>query len=185
MAQTRVAWGLDPEEPAILILDNAPTRADLHALQTLAAAHIHVVTLPPHLTHIMRPVDVFWAWAFETEYGRHLRKWVEPAALDRAYWQLPDAAAIRGRTPTRDSRVCIAFASVDAARGATSTFNARHAFCAAGLVPFNASKPLASQYVRDCEEDVERAEEAKHPGRLHTGSRVMTSAEFLARLSVA
>jgi hypothetical protein len=176
---------LDPEEPAILVLDNAPTRGDLQALQTLAAAHIHVVSLPPHLTHIMQPVDVCWAQGFKTEYGRYLKKWLNPTALERAYWQLPDAVAIRRRTATRDSRVCIAFASVDAARGATSTFNASHAFCAAGLVPFNANKPLASQYVRDCEEDVERAGEAKHPGRIHTGSRLLTSADFLASLEVA
>jgi hypothetical protein len=107
-----------------------------------------------------------------------------PDALERAYWQLPPAASIRRRTAARDSRACIAFASFDAARGATSTPNASHAFSAAGLVPFNAAKPLASQYVRNCEEDVERAEEAKHPGRIHTGSRVLTSADFLARLTV-
>jgi hypothetical protein len=187
MAQTRAAWGLDQRqaEPSIVILVNAPTRADLAAWQSLAAAHIRVVTLPPHLTHIMQPMDVCWARAFKTEYGRYLRTWVVPDALDRAYWQLPPAAAISRRTAARDSRVCIAFASVDAARAATSTFNASHGFSAAGLVPFNVGKPLASQYVRDCEEDVERAEEAKHPGRIHTGSRVLTSAEFLASLEVA
>jgi hypothetical protein len=168
VTRTRVSWGLDPAEPAILVLHNAPTRADLQALQALAAAHIHVVTLPPHLSHIMQPVDVCWARAFKTEYGRYLRKWLVPAALDRAFCQLPLAATLGRRTAARDSRVCIAFASVDAARAATSTFNASHAFSAAGLVPFNAGKPLASQHFRDCEEDVDRAEEAKHPGRTHT-----------------
>jgi hypothetical protein len=132
----------------------------------------------------MQPVDVCWARAVKTEYGRYLRTWLVPDALQRAYWQLPPAASIRRRTAARDSRACIAVAAFDAARGATSTFNASHAFSAAGLVPFNAAKPPASQYVRDCEEGVERAEEAKHPGRIHTGSRVLTSADFLAFLTV-
>jgi hypothetical protein len=43
-----VLWGLEPEKPAVLVLD-APTRADLVALRLLASNHIHVVTLPPHL----------------------------------------------------------------------------------------------------------------------------------------
>jgi hypothetical protein len=61
--------------------------------------------------------------------------------------------------------VCIAFASFDSASGAASTFNARHTLSPAGLVPFNAGRTLATQQVRDRGEDVERAEEAKHPGR--------------------
>jgi hypothetical protein len=75
-------------------------------------------------------------------------KWLVPAPLDPAYCQLPPAATLGRRTAARDSRVCIAFASVNAARAATSTFNARHALSAAGLVPFNAGKPLASKPVR-------------------------------------
>jgi hypothetical protein len=47
----RRQWGLEPAEPAILVLDNASSRADLEAMQWLRANHIHVVTLPPHLTH--------------------------------------------------------------------------------------------------------------------------------------
>jgi hypothetical protein len=81
--------------------------------------------------------------------------------------------------------VCVfALASVDTARGATSTFNASHAFSAAGMVPFEAAKPLAGQLVRDCEEDVERADEGERPRWIHTGSRVLTSADLLASLAV-
>jgi hypothetical protein len=79
--------------------------------------------------------------------------------------------------------VCIACASFDAARAATSTFNASHAFSDGGLVPFNAGRPPAGRSAGGCEEDVERAEEARHPGRMHSGSRVLTSAELLTRLA--
>ena len=183
VVQMRAQWGLGPEEEAILVLDNAPTRGDLTALEFLAANRIHVVTLPPHLTHIMQPVDVCWARAFKTAYGHWLRRYLKEGGLERAYAQLPPAASRGRRTAARDSRVCVAFAAADAAKAATSTFNASHAFAAAGLIPFNAEKPLASQYVRNCDADVERQEEAKTPLRIHTGSRVLTSPEFLERLA--
>ena len=183
VAQIRVVWKLDPAEPAILVLDNAPTRGDLAALRLLAANHIHVVTLPPHLTHIMQPVDVCWARSFKTAYGRCLRTWVKESSLEMAYAQLPPAARRGRRSAARDSRVSIAFAAADAARVATTTFNASHAFSAAGLVPFRPEKALSSQYVRNCEADVEREEEAKRPHLLHTGSRVLTSPEFLELLT--
>jgi hypothetical protein len=52
------------------------------------------------------------------------------------------------------------------------------------LVPFKVEKPLASRYVRPCDADVEREMEAKNPARLHTGSRVPTTLDFLARLAI-
>jgi hypothetical protein len=146
---------LQPEETAIPVVDNAPTRADLVALQLLASNHIHVVTFPPHLTHILRPVDACWARVFETWYGRYIRKWLEEDALAQAYAQLPPDARRARRTKASDSRVCIAFAAADAARVATTTFNASQPFPVASLVHFRVEKASASQYVRDCATDVE------------------------------
>jgi hypothetical protein len=136
---------MDPAEPAILLLDNAWSLLldDLQEMQWLRARDIHVVTLPPHLTHIMQPVDVCWARALKTEYGRCLRKWLAPEALARASAMLPPAAS-QGRSAARDSRVVIAFASAE----------------------------------------VEREMEAKNPARVHTGSRVPTTLDFLARLAI-
>jgi hypothetical protein len=57
----RVLWDLYPEGAAMLVVDNAPSRTDLVALQWPASNHIHVVTFPHHLTHILQPVDVCWA----------------------------------------------------------------------------------------------------------------------------
>jgi hypothetical protein len=178
----RVLWDLQPEEAAILVVDNTRTRADLVALQLLASNHIHLVTFPPHLTHILQPVDVCWARVFNTRYGRYIGKWLEGNALAQAYAHPPPAARRGRRTKARDSRVCIAFASAEAARVAT-TFNASHAFSVAGLVPFRVEKALAHQYVRDCATDVERGEEAKKPQLLRTSSKVLTSPEVLERLS--
>jgi hypothetical protein len=80
----------------------------------------------------MQPVDVYWARAFTTEYGRYLTKWLLIGALEQAYTQLA-AAASRGRRPVaRDPGVRVAFATIDAARNAASTFNASHTLSASG-----------------------------------------------------
>jgi hypothetical protein len=153
------------------------------APQLLASNHIHVVTFPPHLTHILRPVDACWVRVLKTRYGRYIRKRLEEDALAQACAQLPPAARRGRQTKARDSRVCIAFAAADAARVATTTFNAIHPFPVARLVHFRVQKALASQNVGDCATDVEREEEAKKPHLLHIGSKVLTSPEFLERLS--
>jgi hypothetical protein len=130
----------------------------------------------------MTPTCACWARDFNTAYGCGLRQWLVPAALDQAYWNLPPVHQSGGGL--QEIPCAHPFPAFDAARGATSTVNSRHAFSAARLVPFNASKPLASRYVRDGEEDVERPGEARQPGRIHTNSRVLTLAEFLARLAM-
>jgi hypothetical protein len=168
MAEIMALWRLGPEDPAILVLDNAPTRENLLALRLLAANHIHVVTLPPHLTHIMQPVDVRWARAFKAAYGRWLTKWLRLGALERAHSRLAPAAFRGQTTASGDSRVCISLAASDAAKGVTSTFNASHAFAAAGLVSSNVERP----FWRNCETDIEREDEAGTPHRIHTGSPV-------------
>jgi hypothetical protein len=66
IVQRRIAMGMPPTEPAILVLDNAPTRGDLAAPQSLAEKHIIVVALPRHLTHVVQPIDVCWARSFKT-----------------------------------------------------------------------------------------------------------------------
>jgi hypothetical protein len=53
----------------------------------------------------------------------------------------------------------------------------------AGLVRFNVEKRLASRHVRTCDAEVEREMEAQNPARVHTGSRVLTTLDFLARLA--
>jgi hypothetical protein len=45
-------------------------------------------------------------------------------------------------------------------------------------------KSLASYYVRPCDADVGREMESKNPAQLHTGSRVLTTLDFLASLAI-
>jgi hypothetical protein len=85
IVQRRIAVGMLPAEPAVLVLDNAPTRGDLAALQFLAEKNINVLTLPPHLTHVLRPIDVCWARSFKAAYRRFLKAYIKEDALVRAY----------------------------------------------------------------------------------------------------
>jgi hypothetical protein len=94
---------MHPGEPVVLVLDNAPTRGDLAALQFLAEKHILVVTLPPHLTHVMQPIDVCWARSFKTAYRRFLKAYIKEDALVRVY----DMNAIHpGRSRRAGVMVC-------------------------------------------------------------------------------
>jgi hypothetical protein len=145
--QTRASWGLDPAMPAILVLPNVPTSADLLALPSPAAEHISLVVLPPRPTHIMQPVHMDWRRAFKTRRGRYVRNWLVPTAIDRAHCHLPSPARIVRGFAARYSHARKAFATVDAAGEATLTYNADPAFAAARPVPFNAGKPPASPYV--------------------------------------
>jgi hypothetical protein len=167
-----------PEEPAVLVLDNAPTRGDLAALHFLAEKHIIVATLPPHLTHVMQPIDACWARSFKTAYRQFLKAYIREDALVRAYSLLGPTARTGARSKARDSRVSIAFAVVDTATMATVTFLTSHAFSATVLFPVDVRRPPGSKYVRACDDDVERQWEALKPDQLHTGSGVLTVPAF-------
>jgi hypothetical protein len=74
MAEIRALWRLDPEEPVMLVLDNAPTRGNLLALQLLVASHIDGVTLSTHLMHTMQPGHVCRARALKPAHCRWPKK---------------------------------------------------------------------------------------------------------------
>jgi hypothetical protein len=88
-----------------------------------------------------------------------------------------------GRRAARYSRVWFAFASFNAVRRATSTFDASPAFADAALVPLNAGKPLASQSRATARRMW--CGRGRPPRPIRTGSRVLISAEFLAHLAVS
>jgi hypothetical protein len=50
---------------AVLVLDSAPTRACRQAVEIIRAQNVRVVTFPPHLMHILQPIDVLWARSFK------------------------------------------------------------------------------------------------------------------------
>jgi hypothetical protein len=121
-------------------------------------------------------------WASKSEYDRYLRSrfgrapWIEPAGIP--------CLLHKDEAIARDHPIRIAFASFHGARGLTLAFKTSHALSVVGLVPCNAGRPLASQCVRDREENVDPMGEAEQPGRIHSRWRALASPEFLARLAV-
>jgi hypothetical protein len=97
------------------------------------APHIHAVTVPTPDAHRASSGRALGSGA-----DARVRALPEEVpvdeCLDRAHWHLPPPASIGRRRAARDARVCIALASLDVARGVTSTFNASRAFHATGLV---------------------------------------------------
>ena len=45
-------------EPTILIVDNHPSRISTFAIELLKQNNIHLLTMPPHASHIVQPFDV-------------------------------------------------------------------------------------------------------------------------------
>jgi hypothetical protein len=174
---------MSPGEFEILVLDNVPTRGDMIAFQFLPKNHSIAVSLPPHLTHVMQPIDVCRARSFKASYRHFLKAYTKEDVLVRSYSLLGRAAQTGARSTAGDSRVSIAFAIVDAAKTATVTFIASHCFSVTGLFPFDARKPLGSKYVRACDDDVEGGHEAMRSHLLRTGSRILTAPAFLQLLT--
>jgi hypothetical protein len=49
----------------VLFLDQAQGRGDAYAMGIFAAHNVTVVLLPPHLTHVLQPVDLVWVRQFK------------------------------------------------------------------------------------------------------------------------
>jgi hypothetical protein len=60
LTRYRARTGVAPSAEAFLILDNAQLHAHPGALRVFRANHLRVITLPPHCTHLLQPVDAVW-----------------------------------------------------------------------------------------------------------------------------
>jgi hypothetical protein len=175
----RIDMGLQGK-PAILVLDNAPTRACARALETFRAHNVHVVTFPPHLTHVLQPIDVSWARAFKT----FLRDWLRiNQKLDRRADQFRALGSpLEGASQAQQTKARLVFSVIDAAQPATTMGLSMAAFRVCGICPYSAAPVLASRYIRRAEKDAELADRAANPHRLSTGPQILTPPEFLGSL---
>jgi hypothetical protein len=62
-------------QTAILFVDSASARGNLAALEVFRAHNVLIVTLPPHLTQVLQPVDATWARCFKSGGIQRLRYW--------------------------------------------------------------------------------------------------------------
>jgi hypothetical protein len=57
------------DEEALLVLDNTRIHSNPEAIRVFRANHVRVITLPPHCTHCLQPVDVAWAKSFKDRFS--------------------------------------------------------------------------------------------------------------------
>ena len=172
-----------PGRAALLFVDGAPTRGNARALEIFRAHGIHVVTFPPHLTHVLQPVDVSWARSFKAKFVDLFRTWsspdLEPFLISRLH-------------PTRElsavmlQRGQIVAAACEAVSKTTCASLCMRAFITTGLSDhvgrFSAERPLRSRYVRDSEDDPERDGRRGVTDRMALGSRLLTADACYAEL---
>ncbi|KAK1893751.1 Tigger transposable element-derived protein 6 [Dissostichus eleginoides] len=65
-----------PDRPMLLILDNLKAHISLKAVEKAKSNRIVMLTLPPHTSHRMQPLDVTAYGPFKTLYNRALDGWM-------------------------------------------------------------------------------------------------------------
>ena len=137
-----------PGHVAVLFLDNAPTRSNMEAMEIFRMHNVRVILLPPHLTHVLQPVDVCWAKQFKAAATAALRRYEsKPVLLEAAFRELREDIS---RAPEKHKeRVRIVYSIGEAFASVTVMSSAAQGFWHAGLSPWNAAIPLASPFITD------------------------------------
>lgn len=64
------------DDPVLLIADNHSSHCSLQAVLYLRQNHVTFVTLPPHASHIMQPLDKGFFGPLKTAYAAEAEKWL-------------------------------------------------------------------------------------------------------------
>lgn len=64
------------DNPVLLILDNHSSHRDLDAIQFCRKNHIDLLSIPPHASHRMQPLDVGFFGPLKATYSRECDKWM-------------------------------------------------------------------------------------------------------------
>jgi hypothetical protein len=160
------------DKPAVLFLDNCKTHCVERALRTFADHNVKVISFPPHMTHVLQPIDVSCARAFKAALANNLdffRKHPE---------YVPE---IKHKSQAAKSRAALTAASLASLGHCTLTV-CLNGFAHSGLYPWSVEQVLQSRYVHQSDTDPEHMDRMRRPEIFHCGSSVMTSPEFLEAL---
>jgi hypothetical protein len=167
--RNRLSWN---EKTAILFIDNCRTHCVASALRIFAEHNVKVISFPPHMTHVLQPIDVSCARAFKAALANSLdffRKYPE---------RIPPT---NRQSNAAKFRATLAVASL-AALGHCSVTVCLNGFAHSGLYPWSAERALESRYVHESDADPEQLDRVRRPEIFHRGSSVMTSPEFMSEL---
>lgn len=175
----RAEIGAGTCEEAVLILDNAQIHANPEAIQVFRENHVRVITLPPHCTHCMQPVDVSWAKSFKDHFSTLVCSKRDEDILHLLGMLL--GGHVTHSSEAMKERVKFVMCGLDAYQMTTTWSTCTKAFRVTGLCPFDPAVVLGRTDVRKCDDDPETQMQLKHPGRAFTGSQELTSASWQAR----
>jgi hypothetical protein len=154
----------------ILFIDSCRTHCSESALTLLADSNVKVITFPPHVTHVLQPIDVGCVKAFKAALVRNSR-----------YFEKHIDEFIATQNESQRHRASLVLSTISSLNACDLRI-CSNAFRKAGLYPFSPQCPLASPYVVPSDVDQEMIQRCRRPELLHIGSSVMTSPEFIATL---
>lgn len=93
-----------PENPSILIMDNHESHLSIEALNLAKAAGVNILTLPPHTSAKLQPLDVGIFGPFKTYYNAAIDSWLlrnpgRPVSIYEV-GELVGVAFLKAMTPT-------------------------------------------------------------------------------------
>ncbi|KAF0300312.1 hypothetical protein FJT64_027146 [Amphibalanus amphitrite] len=68
--------GATTNNKQLLIVDNHYTHCNLKVLTLARENGVVILTLPPHTSHRLQPLDVGYFSAFKANYGKELNSWM-------------------------------------------------------------------------------------------------------------
>jgi hypothetical protein len=158
-------------QTALIYIDNCRSHCSRDALNIFRENNVKVITFPPHVTHILQPIDVSCVRAFKTQLVKESK-----------YFEKHGEEFVMSHSQAERRRVQLVLGALSSI-GACNLRVCSNGFRKAGLYPFNQTEALRSEYVIDSAADPEEIMRRNRPTTFHTGSSVMTSDEFLARLN--
>jgi hypothetical protein len=144
-------------------------------MRLLRSAGIRVVTFPPHVTHILQPIDVVIARAFKAA----IAQFHSDIQLEDLPDFVPDPTQM---TAIAIQRFKLVYATVSAIQRCMTLALTRTSFRKAGLYPYNIQQVLSSPYVHASPSDPEAAARQANPNKLYISSSDLTSNAMLAAL---
>jgi hypothetical protein len=171
--------GVPLSAEAVLIVDNAQLHADPGALLVFRANPERAITLPPHCTQWLQPVDVASAKPFKDRFSTSVRSQTDQDLA--VLFGMLNCGAVTTASAAMKERVTFVRCALDADQHTTTYFTCLKAFRLSGMRPLSPGVVLGRPEVRRSDDDPVTAIQVKHPDRAFTGSQELTSDAWASR----
>ena len=163
------------EAEALIILDGHTSRENPLAMCLMRKAHVNVLVLPSHTTHVLQIFDVSIAGPLKRFFSQFFKKELKKAANDDRF-----------QSNTARYRYACIMAFLSAWKAAATPINCLSGAKATGIYPFDQMAPRASIFVRDLlphEQARFDQREARNANRLNINGKFITDAQFIVEMA--